>query len=58
MALAPMGLSNTTELSQMIVPSTHIIHIFDREGDIAEVLYNVNKLSHTGVVVWADTIIF
>ncbi|MDV3347387.1 hypothetical protein QGP82_01655 [Leptothoe sp. LEGE 181152] len=53
-----MGLSNTTELSQMIVSSTHIIHIFDREGDIAEVLYNVNNLRHTGVVVWADTIIF
>lgn len=33
--------------------STHVIHAFDREGDIAEVFDCVRQLKHTGVVVRA-----
>ena len=40
-------------LEQAVAPSTHVIHVFDREGDIAEVFDQVNELSHTGVVVRA-----
>ena len=42
-----------TTLEQQIVASTRVIHVFDREGDIAEVFDQVNRLSHTGVVVRA-----
>ena len=37
-------------LEQAVAPSKRIIHVFDREGDIAEVFDQVNELSHTGVV--------
>ena len=40
-------------LEQTVAPSTRVIHVFDREGDIAEVFDQVNELSHTGVVVRA-----
>jgi len=33
--------------------NTRVIHIFDREGDIAEVFDQVRQLKHTGVVVRA-----
>ena len=36
-----------------VQPSTRVIHVFDREGDIAEVFDQINTLSHTGVVVRA-----
>ena len=35
-------------------PSTHIIHVFDREGDIAEVFEQLNTLENTGLVVRAS----
>ncbi len=40
-------------LEQEVAASTRVIHVFDREGDIAEVFDQVNELSHTGVVVRA-----
>lgn len=40
-------------LEQDVAASTQVIHVFDREGDIAEVFDQVNELSHTGVVVRA-----
>ena len=42
-----------TETSQAISPLTRIIHIFDREGDIAEVFDSVRQLKRTGVLVRA-----
>ncbi len=42
-----------TTLEQDVASSTRVIHVFDREGDIAEVFDTVNELSHTGVVVRA-----
>ena len=42
-----------TTLEQEVASSTRVIHVFDREGDIAEVFDQVNELSHTGVVVRA-----
>ena len=42
-----------TTLERQVPESTRIIHVFDREGDIAEVFDQVNALSHTGVVVRA-----
>ena len=42
-----------TTLEQQVDPSTRVIHVFDREGDIAEVFEKVNQLTHTGVVVRA-----
>lgn len=39
--------------SQAISPSTRIIHIFDREGDIAEVFDSVRQLKRTGVLIRA-----
>ena len=42
-----------TLVEQRVAPSTRIIHVFDREGDIAEVFEKVNQLTHTGVVVRA-----
>ncbi|MEM9092850.1 MAG: IS4 family transposase [Cyanobacteria bacterium P01_F01_bin.53] len=42
-----------TTLEQTVTSSTRVIHVFDREGDIAEVFDQVNELSHTGVVVRA-----
>ena len=32
--------------------STRIIHVFDREGDITEVLDSVRQIEQTGVGVW------
>ena len=42
-----------TTLERQVAPSTRVIHVFDREGDIAEVFETVNQLTHTGVVVRA-----
>lgn len=42
-----------TTLEPQIEPSTRVIHVFDREGDIAEVFARLNELSHSGVVVRA-----
>ena len=40
-------------LEQQIASSTRVIHVFDREGDIAEVFAQLTELVHTGVVVRA-----
>ncbi|MEM9907509.1 MAG: IS4 family transposase [Cyanobacteria bacterium P01_D01_bin.44] len=40
-------------VEQQVSPSTRVIHVFDREGDIAEVFDQLNELEHTGVVVRA-----
>jgi len=42
-----------TTVENQVSPSTRVIHVFDREGDIAEVFDQLNGLSHTGVVVRA-----
>jgi hypothetical protein len=42
-----------TEVEHQVSSSTHIIHIFDREGDITEVFDQVRQLQHTGVLVRA-----
>lgn len=42
-----------TTVEQQVSPSTRVIHVFDREGDIAEVFDQLNSLSQTGVVVRA-----
>ena len=42
-----------TTPAQEVAASTRVIHVFDREGDIAEVFDTINELSHTGVVVRA-----
>ena len=40
-------------VESLVNSSTKVIHIFDREGDIAEVFDKVRQLQHTGVVVRA-----
>jgi hypothetical protein len=40
-------------VEKKVSPSTLIIHVFDREGDIAEVFDQVRQLKHTGVLVRA-----
>jgi hypothetical protein len=42
-----------TTLEHQVASSTRVIHVFDREGDIAEVFDQVNELRHTSVVVRA-----
>ncbi len=42
-----------SKVEKKVSPSTHIIHVFDREGDIAEVFDCVRQLQHTGVLVRA-----
>ena len=42
-----------TEVEKQVEVNTRVIHIFDREGDIAEVFEQVRQLRHTGVVVRA-----
>jgi hypothetical protein len=42
-----------TTVAKQVPPTTRVIHVFDREGDISEVFDKVNQLSHTGVVVRA-----
>lgn len=42
-----------TILDKQIAPSTRVIHVFDREGDIAEVFEQLTMLTHTGAVVRA-----
>lgn len=42
-----------TTVEQQVSPSTRVIHVFDREGDIAEVFDQLNELDHSGVVVRA-----
>ncbi len=43
-----------TTVERQVAPSTRVVHVFDREGDIAEVFEKVNQLTHTGVVVRAS----
>ena len=40
-------------VEQQVALSTRVIHVFDREGDIAEVFEQVNQCAHTGVLVRA-----
>jgi hypothetical protein len=42
-----------TKIEQKVSSSTRVIHVFDREGDIAEVFDCVRHLQHTGVLVRA-----
>ena len=42
-----------TKIDTKVSSSTRVIHIFDREGDIAEVFDCVRQLPHTGVLVRA-----
>lgn len=42
-----------TEVEKQVEASTRVIHIFDREGDLAEVFDQVRQLKHTGVLVRA-----
>lgn len=42
-----------TTVEQQVETSTRVIHVFDREGDIAEVFDQLNELTHSGVVVRA-----
>ena len=41
------------DTSKLVSPLTRIIHVFDREGDIAEVFDEVGRSERTGVVVRA-----
>ncbi len=41
------------EAEQSVESSTQVIHVFDREGDIAEVFAHLNACTHSGVVVRA-----
>ncbi len=41
------------EVEKQVEVNTRVIHIFDREGDIAEVFNQVRQLKHTGVLVRA-----
>jgi hypothetical protein len=41
------------EVDRQVEANTKVIHIFDREGDIAEVFEQIRQLKHTGVVVRA-----
>ncbi len=40
-------------MDKQVEANTRVIHVFDREGDIAEVFDQVRQLQHTGVVVRA-----
>lgn len=42
-----------TKIETKVSSSTRVIHVFDREGDIAEVFDCVRQLQHTGVLVRA-----
>ena len=42
------------DVEKIVSPSTRSIHVFDREGDIAEVFERLNRLNNTGVVVRAS----
>ncbi len=42
-----------TKIEHKVNSSTRVIHVFDREGDIAEVFECVRQLQHTGVLVRA-----
>jgi Transposase DDE domain len=42
-----------TTVEEEIALATQVVHIFDREGDIAEVFDQIETLTHTGVVVRA-----
>jgi hypothetical protein len=41
------------EVEKQVEVNTRVIHIFDREGDIAEVFDQVRQIKHTGVLVRA-----
>jgi len=40
-------------VDKQVIPATRVIHVFDREGDIAEMFEQVRQLEHAGVVVRA-----
>ena len=42
------------EVDKQVEANTRVIHIFDREGDIAEVFDQIRQLKHTGVLVRAS----
>lgn len=42
-----------TTVESLTSKHTRVVHIFDREGDITEVLDKVRQLQHTGVLVRA-----
>jgi hypothetical protein len=42
-----------SELEKQVETNTRVIHVFDREGDIAEVFDQVRQMKHTGVLVRA-----
>ncbi len=42
-----------TKIEKKVSTCTRVIHVFDREGDIAEVFDSVRQLQHTGVLVRA-----
>lgn len=42
-----------TTTDEQVSHSSRVIHLFDREGDIAEVFDQVRQLTHTGVIVRA-----
>lgn len=42
-----------SKIEQKVSSSTHVIHVFDREGDIAEVFECQRQLQHTGILVRA-----
>ena len=41
------------EVDEQVETNTRVIHVFDREGDIAEVFDQIRQLKHTGVLVRA-----
>lgn len=47
------GVEALKEVEKLIAGTTRIVHVFDREGDIAEVFNQVRQLKRTGVVVRA-----
>ncbi|MGH2413982.1 MAG: hypothetical protein ACRDEA_09880, partial [Microcystaceae cyanobacterium] len=42
-----------TQVDKQVEASTRVIHVFEREGDMAEVFEKVRQLNHTGVLVRA-----
>ena len=47
------GVEALVAVDKQVEGNTRVIHIFDREGDIAEVFDQLRQLKHTGVVVRA-----
>lgn len=42
-----------SRVAACVPPTTHVVHVFDREGDIAEVFAQIQGCGHLGVVVRA-----